>query len=77
MLNTIGIKQIKYVKTLELEGAIRFGHDMALHLLRYDRAVQCCSSCVLTAESWTLWADAWSLVHADDDDDYGDDDLLL
>lgn len=76
MLNTIGIKQIKYVKTLELEGAIRFGHDMALHLLRYDRAVQCCSSCVLTAESWTLWADAWSLVH-DDDDDYGDDDLLL
>lgn len=39
MFNSIGIKQIKYVKTLELEGAIRFGHDMALHLLRYDRAV--------------------------------------
>lgn len=68
MFNSIGIKQIKYVKTLELEGAIRFGHDMALHLLRYDRAVQCSSSCVLTAESWTLWAGAWSLVHDDDDD---------
>jgi len=81
MFNSIGIKQIKYVKALELEGAIRFGHDMALHLLRYDGAVQCSSSCVLTAESWTLRAGAWSLVHDDDDDndddDDDDDDLLL